>query len=195
MVSASSEPPVPVVPVSRIRGNEPHPEPRTGALWSFGGYSLCDMDWAKQTARASTGGKVPHREIATRAARRSAGIWRENGHDVRVRSSHRVNREFIDFEDRRNAELLPSLWEHAGRSEISALRYQVEECSFCIRYKPVSKRPSAVAAVSVAGARLLFGPHVLAFASARLARKVWFTADRCYRLGLTESHGDGTEYS
>ncbi|CDF33335.1 unnamed protein product [Chondrus crispus] len=153
------------------------------------------MARTKQTARASTGGKVPRRAIATRAARRSAGVWRENGQDVTERASHGVNCPFIDFEDPSNAEHLPDLWKHAGRSDVSALRYQVGDGSFRIKYKEVGNRASVVAAVSAAGARLLFGAHVLAFVSARLARKAWFTSDRCYRLGLTESHSDGTEYT
>ncbi|CDF38263.1 unnamed protein product [Chondrus crispus] len=152
------------------------------------------MARTKQTARASTGGKVPRRAIATKAARRSAGLWRENGEEVRERASHRVNRPFIDFEDSRNAEHLSTLWEHAGRSDVSAVRYQVGDRSFRIRYKEVGNRAPVVAAVSAAGARLLFGPHVLAFVAARLSRKAWFTADRCFRLGLTESHGDEREY-
>ncbi|CDF38707.1 unnamed protein product [Chondrus crispus] len=151
------------------------------------------MARTKQTARASTGGKVPRRAIATKAARRSAGMWRENGEEVRERASYRVNRPFIDFEDSRNAEHLPTLWEHAGRSDVSAVRYQVGDGSFRIRYKEVGNRAPVVAAVSAAGARLLFGPHVLAFVAARLSRKAWFTADRCFRLGLTDSHGDERE--
>ena len=89
-------------------------EPRTGALSPFGRYSLCEMARTKWTARASTGGKVPLREITTRAALRFAWVWGENGHDVHERSWHCINREFIYFEDRRNAERRPSLWEHTG---------------------------------------------------------------------------------
>ncbi|CDF37833.1 unnamed protein product [Chondrus crispus] len=152
------------------------------------------MARTRQTARASTGVKVPHRVIATKAARRSAGLWPENGQDVRERPSHRINREFIDFEDRRIAEHLSSLWEHAGRSDIAALRFQIECGSFRIKYKAVGNRAPIAAAVSAAGARLLFGPHVLAFVAARRSRKAWFTSDRGFRLGLTESHGDDTEY-
>ncbi|CDF32842.1 unnamed protein product [Chondrus crispus] len=37
------------------------------------------MARTRQTARASTGGKVPRRAIASKAARRSAAVWRENG--------------------------------------------------------------------------------------------------------------------
>ncbi|CDF37266.1 unnamed protein product [Chondrus crispus] len=92
------------------------------------------MARTKQTARASTSGKVPRRAIATRAARRSAGMWRENGQDVTERASHGVNCPFIDFEDPSNAEHLPDLWEHAGRSDVSALRYQVGDGSFRIKY-------------------------------------------------------------
>ena len=121
-------------------------------------------------------------------------MWRENGQDVTERASHSENRPFIDFEDPRNAEHLPDLWEHAGRSGIASLRYQVTDGSFRIMYRK-GKTTTDVAGVSAAGARPLFGPHMLAFVSACLARKAWFTSDRCYRLGLTESLSDGTEYN
>ena len=52
-----------------------------------------------------------------------------------------------------------------------------------------------MAAVSAVRARLLFGPHVLAFVAARLSRKAWFTSDCCYWLWFTESHSHGTEYT
>ena len=153
------------------------------------------MARTKRTVRASTGGKVLHRALAARAARRLAGVWRENGQDVTERAFHGVNRPFIDFEDPSNAEQhLSDLWEHAGRSDISLLWYKVSDGSFRIIYRK-GKRTTDVAGVSAAGARLLFGPHVLAFVSSRLARRVWFTSDRCYRLGLTKSLSDGTEYN
>ena len=114
VLSASPEPPLAVVPVSGLLENAPRSEPRTGALWPFWRYSLCEMPRKKQTARTYTGGKVPCREIATRAARRSSGLWHEDGHDVRESSPDRINRKFIDFKDRRNAEHLPSPLEHGA---------------------------------------------------------------------------------
>ena len=105
----------------RLALSEPQcSESRTRGLLSFGRYSLCDMARTKQTARGSTGGKVSRREIETRAARRAAGVWRENGKEVRERSSHRVNSDYIDLDDRRNAEHETSLWEHTGRSDVAA---------------------------------------------------------------------------
>ena len=153
------------------------------------------MARTKKTARASTGGKAPRLALATKAARVSAGVWCENGQDVRERSSHRMNRDFIDFADSRNVDHLPSLWQHAGRSYITSLRYQIGDGSFRSKYKAIGGRASAVAAAPTAGARLLFGPHVLKFVATRLSRRTLFTSDRCYRLALAESHSDGTEYT
>ena len=106
----------------------------------------------KQAARASTGGKVPRREIATRAARGAAGIWRENGKEVRERSSHGVKRDYIYFDDRINAEHETSLGEHTCRSDVAAIRYQIGDGSFRIRFKEVGDRTSDTVAVSAAGA-------------------------------------------